>query len=265
MRRGTGLALIAVCLLAATGSIGLGFWQLGRLQARRAANRIVIAGRTLPQLSLNSTAARDSLSQRRAFATGVFDYAHASSCADEIERDAPGVHLVVPLRPLGTERSGARASRLRARERRVPSRYQHVRYHPGRAYRRGDPAPVPDDPAGRRRRSASGATPPGSGSTAPRCGARLPYPVLDVYLFETTKEPRPDPARPWPILATLPRWTTDRILSYMVQWFGIAAAALAFGIIFGRRSGLAIWRFRGSGEDSDSLIRLRSLAATPIS
>ena len=64
--------------------------------------------------------------------------------------------------------------------------------------------------------------------------ARLPYNGVDVYLFESVKESRPDRARPWPIPAALPRVDDGPHLSYMVQWFGIAAAALAFALVFGR-------------------------------
>ena len=103
MRRGARLGLIAVCLIAAAGATGLGFWQLGRLRTRRAANRIALAGLNPPPVSLNATPADDSLRERRATVTGTFDYRHRFYLRGRSERDAPGVHLVIPLILSGRE------------------------------------------------------------------------------------------------------------------------------------------------------------------
>lgn len=228
--------LIAICMVAALGATGLGFWQYGRLQTRRAANRVALTGRGLPELSLNTRVRLDSMDQRRASATGTFDYAHAFILWGRIERDAPGVHQVVPLRLAG------RNDVVLVHRGFVPAN-DAVRADPttidataGERTVKGILLPVPQDPAG--------SAPLGvRGDTAWRrldramVAARLPYPVLDVYLYETEREDRPDPARPWPVPVALPPLDDGPHLSYMVQWFGIAAAALAFAVSFGRRVG----------------------------
>ena len=233
MNRGTRVALIAVCLVAAIGATGLGFWQLGRLQVRRAANQVALAGRTLPPVSLNALAGKDSLIQRRATATGTFDFAHTFVLRGRVERDAPGVHLVVPMRLTGQDVA------VLVHRGFVPAndalRFDSTTVDMSQVERtvEGILIGVPYDPAG--------AAPLGLGSDTTwhrldqaAVRARLPYPVLDVYLFETSRESRNDKARPWPILATLPALDDGPHLSYMVQWWGIAAAALAFAVIFGR-------------------------------
>jgi len=231
--RGTQVALIAVCLVAAAGATGLGLWQRDRLQARRAANRVALEGRTLPQLSLNSTTTNDSLNQRRAIATGTFDYAHAFVLRGRIERDAPGVYLVVPLVLSGREDAVlVHRGFVPANDALRPDT-STIDFTTGERTIEGLLLRLPDDPEAGMPLAVRGDT------TWQRLdrravSARLPYRVLDVYLFETVKEPRPDRARPWPIPAALPRLDNGPHLSYMVQWFGIAAAALAFAFVFGR-------------------------------
>jgi surfeit locus 1 family protein len=233
VNRGTRVGLIAVCLVVATGATGLGFWQLGRLQVRRTANAAAIAGRSLPPVSLNATAPGDSVIQRRATATGTFDFGHTFVLRGRVERDAPGVHLVVPMKLSGREDA------VMVHRGFVPAndalRYDAatVDLSPGERTVEGILLGIPKDPAG--------AAPLGLGNDTTwhrldqeAIRARVPYPVLDVYLFETVRETRPDTSRPWPILAALPPLDDGPHLSYMVQWWGIAAAALAFAFIFGR-------------------------------
>jgi surfeit locus 1 family protein len=220
----------------AAGATGLGFWQLGRLQARRAANRIALAGRTHPPVALNALESHDSLSQRRATAAGVFDHARTLVLRGRVEREAPGVHLVVPMKLSG----------------RNDAVLVHRGFVPADDALRPDPATIDTSTVERRVEGillrlpddSAGAEPiiTGSDTTWRRLDvgtvrARLPYPVLDVYLFETGRESRPDPARPWPVPAKLPALDDGPHFSYMVQWFGIAAAALAFAVIFGRAGG----------------------------
>ena len=251
MRSGTRVALITVCLIVAAGATGLGFWQLGRLQARRAANGIALAGRTLPPLSLNTPGLGDSLNQRRATATGTFDYAHAFLLRSRVERDAPGVHQVVPLKLSGAETAVlVHRGFVPANDALRPDT-STIDITPGERTVEGILIPVPDDPEGAAPVVVNGDTTwHRLDRTAVR--ARLPYPVLEVYLFETERESRPDASRPWPILASLPALDDGPHLSYMVQWFGIAAAALAFVVIFGiqRKADSEIERFSDSANQS---------------
>jgi cytochrome oxidase assembly protein ShyY1 len=235
MRRPAPVALISVCLVAAAGATGLGFWQLGRLTARRAANAVAVAGRALAEVSLNEVAVDDSLNQRRGTATGRFDYGHTIMLRGRIERDAPGVYLVVPFMLSGRKEAVlVHRGFVPANDALRPDT-STIDVTPGEQTVRGILLPVPDDPEAAAPLGLAGDT---TWHRLDRAAvrARLPYPILHVYLFETSKEARPDSARPWPVLARLPRLDDGPHLSYMVQWFGIAAAALAFAIIFGRRS-----------------------------
>jgi surfeit locus 1 family protein len=219
--------------VAAAGATGLGFWQLGRLQARRAANGVALAGRTLPPVSLNALEPRESLNQRRARATGTFDYPHAFVIRGRVERDAPGVHVVVPMKLNGQEAAVLVHRGFVPADDALRPDTSTIDITPGERTVEGILVAIPDDPASAAPVIVSGDT---TWQRLDRATvrARLPYPVLDVYLFETERESRPDPARPWPILATLPALDDGPHLSYMVQWWGIAAAALAFALIFGR-------------------------------
>jgi len=234
MRRSAGVSLIVVCLVAAAGAITLGVWQLGRLQSRRAANRVALTGRSLPEVVVNSLPRLDSMDQRRATATGRFDYAHTIILRGRSERDAPGVHLVVPLRLTGRDEAVLVHRGFVPADDALRPDTSTIDITAGERVVRGILLPVPDDPAAAAPLGLRGDT------TWQRLDrvtirARLPYPVLDCYLFETDREQRPDKARPWPILASLPPLDDGPHLSYMVQWFGIAAAALAFAGIFGRQ------------------------------
>lgn len=236
MRRGGRPILIAICTVAALGATGLGFWQYGRLQTRRAANRVALTGRGLPELSLNSLARFDSMDQRRASASGTFDYAHAFILWGRIERDAPGVHQVVPLRLAGRNDAVlVHRGFVPANDAARPDTAT-IDATAGERMVRGVLLPVPQDPAGSAPLGVRGDTAWHRLDRA-MVAARLPYPVLDVYLYETEREDRPDPARPWPVPVALPPLDDGPHLSYMVQWFGIAAAAAAFAVAFGRRGG----------------------------
>ncbi|HKP30511.1 MAG TPA: SURF1 family protein [Gemmatimonadales bacterium] len=235
MRSGTRFALIAVCLIAAAGATGLGFWQLGRLQARRAANRIALAGRTLPPVSLNALETDDSLSQRRATASGTFDYSHAFILRGRVEREAPGVHLVVPMKLSGRDAAVLVHRGFVPADDALRPDTSTIDVTPGERTVEGILVAVPDDPEGAAPVVVKGDTTWHRLDRA-TVRARLPYPALEVYLFETTRESRPDTSRPWPVLATLPALDDGPHLSYIVQWWGIAAAAVAFAVIFGRRA-----------------------------
>ena len=251
MRSGTRFALIAVCLVVAAGATGLGFWQLGRLQARRAANRVSLAGRTLPPVSLNVLNTHDSLSQRRATAVGAFDYSHAFILRGRVERDAPGVHLVVPLKLDGRKDAVLVHRGFVPADDAFRPDTSTIDLTPGERTVEGILIEVPDDPAGAAPIVVNGDTTWHRLDRA-TVRSRLPYSVLDVYLFETARETRPDAARPWPVLASLPALDDGPHFSYMVQWFGIGAAALAFAFLFGRR-GVAdseIERFSDSANQS---------------
>ena len=69
--------------------------------------------------------------------------------------------------------------------------------------------------------------------------ARLPYPVAPVYLVAQadTGDAHTIRGKVYPFRAELPPMDEGPHLMYAVQWFGIAAAVLAFGVVFILRGG----------------------------
>jgi len=226
------VSLLAVTILAAGVCTSLGLWQGRRLSARRAANAEALAGRSQPVVDLNRSPLSDASPQRRLRATGVFDHARTFVLRGRSDRDVPGVHVVVPLRLEG------RPEAILVNRGFVPA---HDAVRPDYAWDRTErvtvegiafPVPVTTD---------SGTPLTMGGSTTWRrldlatVRARLPYPVADLVLHQTEPDRRPEGASPYPRLAALPMLDDGPHLSYMIQWFGLAAASLAFGVIFGVR------------------------------
>src|SRR5512145_252011 len=93
------LTLLALVLLAAV-FVRLGFWQLSRLEERRAANRAAAAARAEPRRELgvgaDNTAAE--LNERWVEATGEFDHSHEVVLRGQAFQGTPGVLVVTPLR-----------------------------------------------------------------------------------------------------------------------------------------------------------------------
>jgi surfeit locus 1 family protein len=228
------VSLIAVTIVAAGVCTSLGFWQGRRLSARRAANAEALAGRSQPVVDLNVQPMSEAGPQRRLRASGVFDHARTFILRGRSDRDTPGVHLVVPLLLDG------RQDAILVNRGFVPA---HDAVRPDYAWDRPErvtvegiafPVPVTAD---------SGTPLTLDGATTWRrldlatVRARLPYPVADLVLHQTVPDQRAGDASPFPRLATLPTLDDGPHLSYMIQWFGLAAASLAFGVIFGVRGG----------------------------
>jgi surfeit locus 1 family protein len=234
--RSSRLALLALTVLAAGVCSALGVWQARRLASRRAANRIAVAGRELPPVDLGNLTSPGSLDQRRALATGTFDHDHAIVLRARSERDVPGVHIVTPLRLDGrmeavlVNRGFVPANDAMHPDSALVDRTVHLTVH-GLAFR------IPENPD-------SGTPLIREGRTTwrrldlPTLRARLPYPILDIYLYETGPEPRAKGAPLFPRPTPIPEPDDGPHLYYMVQWFGLAAASLAFGVLF-------VWRGTG--------------------
>ncbi|MEX1018822.1 MAG: SURF1 family protein [Litorilinea sp.] len=80
--------------------INLGFWQLDRLDQRRAYNHTVADRWNQPPFDLNANALPpllDELEYRRIQAAGEFDYANQILLTQQIRDNIPGVVLVTPL------------------------------------------------------------------------------------------------------------------------------------------------------------------------
>ncbi len=80
--------------------IRLGFWQLDRLQERRAANVVLAQRLEAPPVVVHQTDAAADWAQwvdQRAVAEGVYDFDHQLAIKQQSYEGQPGIHLAAPL------------------------------------------------------------------------------------------------------------------------------------------------------------------------
>lgn len=98
----TLLVIVGVAVM-----IRLSIWQVDRLQQRRAANELLRQQLEAPALSLNEvdlqTVDLTELPDRRAVATGTFDFSEQILLKVQNFRGSAGSHLVAPLRLAGRD------------------------------------------------------------------------------------------------------------------------------------------------------------------
>ena len=95
-------------LLAMAFMVGLGFWQLDRLEQRRALNQQRRAALAAAPLELTGAPLPSSpleLRDRRAVALGELDHARQVAIRNQNLDGQPGVHLVTPLLLAGSEKA----------------------------------------------------------------------------------------------------------------------------------------------------------------
>jgi surfeit locus 1 family protein len=219
-------------LLVAAVCVRLGFWQLDRLEQRRARNAALAAALAEPPVVLDEATVRAieddpaRFVNRRVAASGAYDPAGEVVLRGRVHDGRPGVHLATPLVLEG----GAAVLVLRGW---VPSPDgasvdPRPYAEPGRRTVEGvlQAVPVTED----------GGAP--STSTAnrvrtlthrrldlPSLRSRSPRPLLPLYLQQL---PGPDSTRAVPpVRVPLPERSNGPHLSYAVQWFSFAAIALA--------------------------------------
>jgi surfeit locus 1 family protein len=91
------MAVLAVAFAAL--SISLGFWQLRRLSARRAANALLEARRAAPEIAIDSLPADTSVAHyRRVRVRGAYDYANELILTLRGRDGSPGVNIITPVR-----------------------------------------------------------------------------------------------------------------------------------------------------------------------
>src|SRR5574338_1331293 len=105
--------IITTLLVIATaaGMARLGFWQLERLDERRAANASITAQINAPELMLNQALQAGSLDgnalstmeYRSVTASGQYDPANEILLRNQVYQNMPGYHLITPLRIAGTD------------------------------------------------------------------------------------------------------------------------------------------------------------------
>ena len=85
-------------------SISLGFWQLRRLSARRAANALLVARRHEAEIPVDSLPADTSIAHyRRVRVRGAYDYANELILTLRGRNGSPGVNIITPVRRPGTD------------------------------------------------------------------------------------------------------------------------------------------------------------------
>jgi surfeit locus 1 family protein len=205
-----GLAVAAVC-------VRLGVWQLHRLGERRALNARIEARLAEPPLQLTTgvtAMSADSLSYRRAVASGVFAFGDQRVVGGRSYVGEPGVHVVTPLR--FADGTGVLVVR-------------GWTYSPDAATVALDSLREPDST------TAVGVLLPstGRGSVQPE-SLSVGYPLLPLLLRRTKPATGAPPAL---VPVPLPPLNNGPHLSYAVQWFSFATIALVGGIILARRTG----------------------------
>jgi surfeit locus 1 family protein len=198
---------VALPLVAAAVCVRLAFWQLSRLQHRRALNAELVAARGRPPVDLPGATPAESLVERRVRVHGVYDYAHERLWRPRSLEDQLGVDLVTPLVMAG---GGA----VLVDRGWVPSADG---YHVDQEILR-----EPDT-----------AVIVGLGLRAPRAGGdvdptrlrdSLPYALLPIVVQALPDSPRTERLLPvrWP----MPELSEGPHLSYTIQWFSFATVIL---------------------------------------
>lgn len=237
-----GIVATAVVFLVAAGCVRLGFWQLERLERRRAANAGLQERLNLEPLAL-ATAPGDTagLVLRAAQVSGTWDHDRSIALAGRSRQGAPGVHVLTPLRTADggavlvdrgfvPSPDGATVAAAAAAVRGAAAVVGRLRaFSPD----------APPDGSMRRAADRSGALPTWFARSPDGVGAHLPYELAPVYLVA---ERRTGPG-PYPAPAAPPELDEGPHLGYALQWFSFAAiAVVGWGAMLARGGGRAAGR-----------------------
>lgn len=222
------MAAAVLVLLVAAVCVRLGFWQLSRLEERRARNHAIRAAAELPPLRLDragfDTAAADPEAQRwrHAEATGRFLKGGAQVLRGRARDGRPGVWVATPFRTAaGTVmvvRGWAPSPDAARVERAALSAPE------GELRLEGALLPLPE-------RGDRGLPVPAGADTTWRgldlatARERAPAPVLPLYLQLLPGDGGPNAAYPAP--EPLPELSEGSHLGYALQWFSFALIAVA--------------------------------------
>lgn len=220
-------ALAAIFILAMCAMcVRLGFWQLDRLEERRARNAAVRANTAQPPLSLGSAALAGeprSYEWRRAEAAGRYHHAGDMVLRGRSRQGRPGVHLVSPLvladgRVVMVNRGWVPSPDGSSADARALRTTGAVRVS-------GVLLPITTQPDG----GLPAAGRAGADTTWRRVDLaaareRSPGPVIPLYLQQL---PSGDGEESPPVPEPLPELSEGNHLSYAVQWFSFAAIGVA--------------------------------------
>ncbi len=222
------LLVIACFTVVTLVCIGLGAWQIDRLQDRRVANAQALEARSAPPVRLQSgTAISANLNGRRVSAVGHYDHVHDVVLRGKAYGGSPGVEIVSPLVLQGGRTAVLVNRGFVPTPDAVTVQTDSVREF-GRVRVEGTALPVP---------STGGAPLERGGRTTwarldlKALSETMPYQLAPVYIRQTpdTALPRfPRRLEPLPI-------DDGPHLSYAIQWFAFAAMAMIFGGVILRR------------------------------
>jgi surfeit locus 1 family protein len=216
------IAFIVFAVAMAAGCVRLGFWQLSRLEERRARNAAISARLEAPPVELSTALADSATAQNRQVrASGRFDYANEMVYTSRTRRGAPGVQLITPMRTAdGTvvlvnrgwvyspNGMSVEAPRWREGDTAVVSGYLE-------AFAVGaGPVSTPSLSRGVRRLQRDS------------IGALLPYPVAPLVLVRRDGAEQQGEVQ-HPHRVDLPALDEGAHRSYALQWFSFAFIALA--------------------------------------
>ncbi len=231
----------ALSLLIALACTGLGVWQLRRLSARRAANKVALAGRELPVLEIDGASRASLAPNRRARLNGRLDESREFLLHGRLVQGVPAVLVITPLRIPGSDTAIlVNRGYVPAPDAVDPGKVTWSEQNSSRF--QGVLLPVPDRGDGAPLQRAGRETWNSLDLRAMR--ARLPYPIAPLFLVAEADSSagvaHTVRGRDYPFRAEPPPLDEGPHLMYAVQWFGIAAAVATFGVIF-------IWR-GGAGK-----------------
>jgi surfeit locus 1 family protein len=193
-------ALIVIAVVVAGVCTRLGFWQLDRLDQRRARNAVTASALAREPLAVEGAVAPESVAQRRVLARGVYDYARERARPGRFYDSRPGVAVLTPLRladgrAVFVDRGWAPSPDAR--------RIDLL------DYRERDTVEV---------LGLGVLLPRGPGDVEPaRLADSLPYALLPFGIQQLPSE-TPSLLRRWPV----PRMDAGPHLGYALQWFGLA-------------------------------------------
>lgn len=233
-RRVRRIVLLVVAAVVAAVCVRLGFWQLGRLDERRAMNAAIERGLAEPTVEiaqlLGEATDPDDLAYRRVTATGTYETGAELVLYGRALDGSPGDHVLTPL----TTADGSVVIVDRG----------WVPYEPNRTVPVGPPAAAPDGsvsvegvlvPSEPGRAFSADADPSlvRAVNVAEIDASMEAFDLVPAYLLLQTQDPSQDGGLPVP--SEIPELTEGPHLSYAIQWFSFATIAVVGCLVLIRR------------------------------
>jgi surfeit locus 1 family protein len=225
VNRRTGV-FVALAVVLAVIFVRLGFWQLRRLEQRRARNAVLASRLARPPVAFERL--RDTSSFLRAIVSGTPDYASEIVHTGRSRQGSPGVYIVTPVRRPGNDTAilVTRGWVYSPDAATVDLTRWHEPRRTFSGYLLSLPATVesPQQPAmGRKVRTL----------TREKAKELVPYPVATRYLVSQDSVANADST---PARVALPALDDGPHLSYAIQWFSFAVIAIVGAAIVTRRT-----------------------------